>query len=234
MSTSLALLGAVAVGTATGALLVPVTRRQLETSSQRSMAGNMASPPASLVATSPPVVSGTQRAVLAAASGLIPAYVLHRVGWSAIAVPPLILLVGLIQLAYCDLMRRLLPRALVHGLTLAVITSGVLVAGALHEWPRLGVAGIGAVVLFVLFFGINLANPRWLAFGDVRLSLVVGFGMAWVSPMALLECVCVANLMAAFIGLVLIAAHRAERSSGMPFGLYLAIGVALVLATSHI
>ena len=40
---------------------------------------------------------------LAAASGLLPAYVLHRVGWSIIALPPLLLLVGLVQLAYCDL-----------------------------------------------------------------------------------------------------------------------------------
>ena len=34
---------------------------------------------------------------------------------------------------------------------------------------------------------INLMNPRWMAFGDVRLSLVFGFGLAWVSPIALLQ-----------------------------------------------
>ncbi len=67
-------------------------------------------------------------------------------------------------------------------------------------------------------------NPRWMAFGDVRLSLVVGFGLAWISPIALLEGFAVANLLAAVVGIVLIVAHRAERRSGVPFGLFLALG----------
>ena len=78
---------------------------------------------------------------------------------------------------------------------------------------------------------INVMNPRLLAFGDVRLSLVVGFGLAWVSPVALLEGFFFANLLAAFIGFALIATHRAERGSAVPFGFYLALGAALVLVT---
>ena len=75
-------------------------------------------------------------------------------------------------------------------------------------------------------------NPRWMAFGDVRLSPAVGFGLAWVSPIALLQGFVVANILVAVSGLVLIAAHRAERRSAVPFGLYLALGAALVLVTS--
>jgi leader peptidase (prepilin peptidase) / N-methyltransferase len=74
-------------------------------------------------------------------------------------------------------------------------------------------------------------NPRWLAFGDVRLSLVVGFGLAWVSPVALLEGFFVANLLAAIVGFSLMALRSAGRRSAVPFGLFLAIGAALVLAT---
>ena len=160
-------------------------------------------------------------------SGLLPAYVLHRVGWSVIALPPLLLLVGLVQLAYCDLTRRLLPKTLVYALSAAVIVSGVVIAGVMHEWERLVVASLGGLAFFALFFVINLMNPRWMAFGDVRLSLVVGFGLAWVSPIALLEGFFFANLLAAVIGFVLIAAHRAERRSAVPFGFYLALGAAL-------
>ena len=133
-------------------------------------------------------------------SGLLPAYVLHRVGWSIIALPPLLLLVGLVQLAYCDLTRRLLPRTLVYALSGAVIVSGVIIAGVMHEWQRLLVVSLGGLAFFALFFVINLMNPRWMAFGDVRLSLVVGFGLAWVSPIALLEGFFLANLLAAVIG----------------------------------
>ena len=61
-------------------------------------------------------------------SGLLPAYVLYRVGWSPNAIPPLLLLIGLVQLAYCDLKRRLLPKTLVYALSVAVIVSGVVIA----------------------------------------------------------------------------------------------------------
>ena len=143
----------------------------------------------------------------------------------------MLLLVGLVQLAYCDLTRRLLPKTLVYALSAAVIVSGVVIAGVMHEWERLVVAALGGLAFFALFFVINLMNPRWMAFGDVRLSLVVGFGLAWVSPIALLEGFFFANLLAAALGFVLIAAHRAERRSAVPFGFYLALGAALVLVT---
>jgi leader peptidase (prepilin peptidase)/N-methyltransferase len=126
-------------------------------------------------------------------------------------------------------MQRLLPKTLVHALTVVVIGSAVVIAGATHEWHHLLVASIGGAALFLLFFVINLVNPRWLAFGDVRLSLVVGFGLTWVSWMALVEGLLFANLLAAVVGLCLIALHKAERRSAVPFGLYLAIGAALVL-----
>ena len=74
-------------------------------------------------------------------------------------------------------------------------------------------------------------NPRWLAFGDVRLSLVFGFGLAWVSPIALFEAFLYANVLALFAGSVLIATHRADRQSALPFGVYMALGTALVLIT---
>ena len=122
-------------------------------------------------------------------------------GWSVIALPPLLLLVGLVQLAYCDLTRRLLPKTLVYALSAAVIVSGVVIAGVMHEWHRLLVASLGGLAFFALFFVINLMNPRWMAFGDVRLSLVVGFGLAWVSPVALLEGFFFANLLAAAVGI---------------------------------
>jgi len=162
---------------------------------------------------------------------LLPAYVLHRVGWSLNALPPLFLIVGLVQLSYCDISRRLLPKTMVYVLSAVVMASGLGVAIATNEWGRLKIASIGGLIFFTVFLTINLLNPRWLAFGDVRLSLVIGFGLAWVSPVALLEGFALANLLAAVVGVGLIILHRAERRSGVPFGLYLALGAALVLAT---
>ncbi len=245
VGTSATLLGGAAIGMAAGALLVPFTRRELAASVARSAgtAGNAlgadeASTKTATAVTSTAVnsaapirVSPRQRVALVVASGLVPAYVLHQVGWSIIAVPPLLLLIGLIQLAYCDLTRRLLPKTLVYAVTAAVIVSGIVIAGVMHEWERLVVASLGGAVFFVVLFVMNLMNPRWIAFGDVRLSLVIGFGLAWVSWVALLEGFFFANFFAAVVGLSLIAAHRANRKSALPFGLYLALGAALVLVT---
>jgi leader peptidase (prepilin peptidase)/N-methyltransferase len=228
MSAPLTLLGGAALGMAAGSLLVPLTRRELAASVARSSSGGA---PVAVTGTAAPRITRGHWVALAAASGLLPAYVLHRVGWSIIALPPLLLLVGLVQLAYCDLTRRLLPKTMVYALSAAVMVSGVVIAGVMHEWQRLLVAGLGGLAFFALFFVVNLMNPRWLAFGDVRLSLVVGFGLAWVSPIALLEGFFFANLLAAVVGVSLIALHRTERSSAVPFGLYLALGAALVLVT---
>jgi leader peptidase (prepilin peptidase)/N-methyltransferase len=227
------ILGGAGIGMAAGSLLVPFTRRALAGSLARSTTGESAAAPigATNVAAATPRITTRDWAVLAVLSGLLPAYVLHKVGWSMIAFPPLLLLVGLVQLAYCDLVLRLLPKTLVYVLTAAVIVSGICIAGVMHEWQRLLVASIGGVAFFLLFFAMNLMNPRWIAFGDVRLSLVVGFGLAWVSWIALIEGLFFANLLAAVIGLCLIAAHKADRRSAVPFGFYLALGTALVLVT---
>ena len=54
---------------------------------------------------STPRISRWQWIALAVVSGLLPACVIYRSGWSFAALPPLLLLLGLVQLAYCDLTR---------------------------------------------------------------------------------------------------------------------------------
>jgi leader peptidase (prepilin peptidase)/N-methyltransferase len=229
MSSTISLLGGAALGIAAGSLLVPLTRRELAGAIARTSADS--EEVVGTGGTQPARMPAWHWAALGVVSGLLPAYVLHQVGWSLIAFPPLLLFVGLIQLGYCDLTRRLLPKTLVYALSAAVIVSGVAIAGVMHEWGRLEVAAIGGATFFTFFFVMNLINPRWLAFGDVRLSLVVGFGLAWVSWMALFEGFFFANLVASIVGLGLMAVRRAGRRTAVPFGLYLAIGTGLVLVT---
>ena len=228
MNVPLTLLAGAALGLAAGSLLVPLTRRELAASVARSTPGDA---PVATAELSAPRIAPAHAVALAAVSGLLTAYVLYRVGWSFNALPPLLLLVGLVQLAYCDVTRRLLPKTLVHTLTIAAVGSGVVVAVSTGEWKRLVLATLGGVVSFALFFVVNLINPRWMAFGDVRLSLVFGFGLAWVSPVDLFEAFLYANLLALVTGLVLMVAHRADRRSALPFGLFMALGATLVLVT---
>lgn len=221
MSADLALAGGAAIGMAAGAVLVPLTRRELAAAVTRSAGGS--------VQAQPQPVARWHRVALIAASGLLPGYVVFKVGWSVVALPPLLLLLGLIQLAYCDLAERLLPKTMVYAISAAVLVSGFVIAGVTHEWKRLLLASLGGLGFFTVLFAMNLINPRWMAFGDVRLSAVVGFGLAWVSPVALLEGFFLANLLAAVIGLTLIALHRADRQSALPFGFYLALGAGIII-----
>lgn len=236
MSPALALVAGGALGTAAGALLVPLTRRELAASLRRAAAHDMvgaavgpgaaSSGPALIDA---PQLSRPQWLAIAVASGVLPAFILSRVGWSPAALPPLLMLVGLVQLAYCDLTRRLLPKTLVWALAAVVVGAGAAVSLTTDEWWRLGHATIDGSVFFALCFLINLMNPRWIAFGDVRLSLVVGFGLGFVSRLAVVDCFFYANIMAAVVGLGLVASGRAKRGAPMPFGLYLTLAAALVL-----
>jgi leader peptidase (prepilin peptidase) / N-methyltransferase len=228
MSSPMLLIAGATLGVAAGSLLVPVTRRELAAAVIRSSALTT-DEPVTVDNDTPPSVTRWHWISLAVLSGLLPAYVLYRVGWSPNAVPPLLLLVGLIQLAYCDLTRRLLPKTLVYELSATVMASGVVVAVFTSEWDRLLWATLGGLIAFAAFFIVNVINPRWMAFGDVRLSLVFGFGLAWVSPTALFQAFLYANLLAVVVGFTLIALRRADRRSAMPFGVYMALGAALVL-----
>lgn len=225
MSSHLALLAGAAIGTAAGAAFLPLTRRQLAGAIDRARSRpDVSAAPEALAQ-----VATRHWLALVATSGLLPALVLYRVGWSFNAIPPLLLLLGLIQLAYCDFSRRLLPKNLVHGIGGTVVLSGLAIAVANNEWARFFHASVGGLAFFGVLFAMNLMNPRWMAFGDVRLAPAVGFGLTWISPYALFEGFFIANMLAAAIGVALIAIQKANRKTALPFGLYLALGAGITI-----
>jgi leader peptidase (prepilin peptidase)/N-methyltransferase len=220
MSAQLALLGGATIGMAVGALLIPLTRRELSAAVVRADQGSTSTHLKLL---------DWHLVAMVVASGVLPGLVLLRTGWSIVVIPLLLLLLGLVQLAYCDMTRFLLPKSMVHATTAAVALSATAVAAVDGEWHRLLVAAGGGAVLFALLFAINLMNPAWMAFGDVRLAPAVGMGLAWIGPQALFQGFFLANVLAAVVGLLLIVIHRGGRKTALPFGLYLAIASAVVI-----
>jgi leader peptidase (prepilin peptidase)/N-methyltransferase len=136
---------------------------------------------------------------------------------------------GLVTLAFIDLDHMLLPRRIVYA-TLTVVAA-VFVAGAATgtQWHRLLVAAVSAVVPWGLFFAINFTAPRAMGFGDVRLALLIGFGLGWLGAGYAFLGFLVASVLGSVVGVTMIALGKAGRRTPIPFGTFLAAG-ALVAA----
>jgi len=141
----------------------------------------------------------------------------------------LVLLAGLLALAFTDLEHFLLPVRIVYpvgGLLAALLAVAAAVNGS---WSRLGVAAACGAVAFAIFFVLNFANPKWMAFGDVRLAAVIGLGLGWLGARIALLGFFLAFLLGSVIGVVLILAKKIQRQAPIPFGVFLAAGAFLAV-----
>jgi leader peptidase (prepilin peptidase)/N-methyltransferase len=136
---------------------------------------------------------------------------------------------GTLALAAVDLERYLLPRAILYP-TLVLVGLGVLVAAtATGQWRRLAIAAACSAGAFGVFYVINWIRPSWLGFGDVRLASLLGLALGWVGPWYLLIGFMVANFLGAALGVALMLAGRASRSTPLPYGVFLGSGAMCAL-----
>jgi leader peptidase (prepilin peptidase)/N-methyltransferase len=141
----------------------------------------------------------------------------------------LVLLAGLLALAFTDLEHFLLPVRIVYpvlGLVAVLLTGAATIDGT---WSRLAVAAVCGAVAFAIFFTLNFVNPKWMAFGDVRLSAVIGLGLGWLGARMALLGFFLAFLLGSVVGVALILAKRIQRKAPIPFGVFLAAGAFLAV-----
>ncbi len=165
--------------------------------------------------------------IVEALVGLLFAFIGLRFGLSWTGVAQAVLAAGLVVLAFIDLDHMLLPRKVVYvTLTLVAVA---LVAGAASgsQWHRLAIAVICGIVPWLLFFVINFLNPKAMGFGDVRLALLIGFGLGWLGAAYAFLGFILASILGALVGLAMIAMGKAGRRTPIPFGTFLAAGAVL-------
>lgn len=127
-------------------------------------------------------------------------------------------------LALIDLETHTLPNVIV--LPAYLVGGGLLCAGAvLTGRPEaLVTAGIGSVCAFLLYLVLALAVPGGMGFGDVKLAGVMGMFLGFLGWPQLIVGVFAAFALGGLFGIVLIAARRAGRRTGIPFGPWMLAG----------
>lgn len=151
----------------------------------------------------------------------------YGVHWDSIAF--MALFAGLLALSWIDAEHLRLPTKLVYVTTVAVGILFMLASTVDHEWHRFLIAAICAAAWFVAFFLLNFLAPRYLGFGDVRLSVVLGLSLGWLGVGYVLVGFFLSNLIGLLISGVLIAMKRLDPKHPVPYGVFLSIGTVFMV-----
>ena len=168
-----------------------------------------------------PVVEVTTAAVFAALA--------VRLGPSWALPAYLVCFAALLALSVIDLDHGVLPSRIIYP-TLALTGALLVVAAAAEDrWGDLRHAVVGAVAAWAFLGALWLAYPRGMGFGDVRLSLLLGAHLGFLSLMHVFVGIFSAALLGAVSGVALQAAGRRGGRDPIPFGPFLALGALLTV-----
>jgi leader peptidase (prepilin peptidase)/N-methyltransferase len=140
---------------------------------------------------------------------------------------------SLLAVSVIDLDLYIIPNRVVYPTLFITAPLLALAAAAEGTWGQLRNAAIGGAVGFGLLLVIHVAMPRGMGFGDVRLAGVIGMMLGWLGLGYLFLGLFLAFLLAAVIGVVLIATRLRTRKDAVPFGPFLASGAVLAALWGH-
>jgi leader peptidase (prepilin peptidase) / N-methyltransferase len=209
-------LGAVACGAA--GLLVPVFIARIP---EPEPDPEHPKPSYAVVAAAPWLPAAATAGCLAA-GGLVGAAV--GLAWPLLFLLPLVP-VG-VALAVVDLRTRLLPTVVVWP-TLGMTAVLAVLSGILEgDRDALVRAGLGAVLVFALFFALWWIHPAGMGYGDVRLSAVLGLALGYLGWPELAIGIYGGFLAFSVPGLLLalLRRDRAVLRAAYPFGPFLLAG----------
>lgn len=92
------------------------------------------------------------------------------------------------------------------------------------HWLQLATTATGAVTLCAFYFLLAFLRPGGMGLGDVKLAGLLGLYLGWLGWGPLVVGAFAAFLFGGVYGVVLLAARRANRKSGIPFGPWMLAG----------
>jgi leader peptidase (prepilin peptidase) / N-methyltransferase len=164
-----------------------------------------------------------------AANGVLFAAVAARFG-SAWELPAyLVLTAALLAISLIDLEHFIVPDRITAPLTVsAVALLGVAAAASGDGW-RFGRALLGGVAFFAFLLVLNIAYPKGMGMGDVKLAFSLGLFLGWLGWGQVFLGGFLAFLLGAVVGVGLIATKIKSRKDVVPFGPFLALGTMLTV-----
>ncbi|OJV80458.1 MAG: prepilin peptidase [Cellulomonas sp. 73-92] len=152
--------------------------------------------------------------------------------------PALLYLVAIgIALALVDLDVHRLPDAIVlpsYPVAAALLTLASWNPGGASHWGSLLRAVIGSVVLLAAYLLMALIYPAGMGFGDVKLAGVLGLYLGWFGWWPVAVGFFAPFFLGGLFALGLVAARRAGRKSGVPFGPWMILGTWVGIAAGEL
>lgn len=141
-------------------------------------------------------------------------------GWTPLFAVRLVFACALLVLFAIDLEHQILPDVI----TLPGIVAGFLCSLLLPPGPLLSLAGIvvgGGILWGISEAWFRIRKVEAMGFGDVKMLAMVG---AFLGVKLVVLVFVLSSMIGGVIGVVLIAARRADRATKLPFGTMLAAG----------
>ncbi|MDQ1719996.1 MAG: leader peptidase (prepilin peptidase) / N-methyltransferase [Pseudonocardiales bacterium] len=132
-----------------------------------------------------------------------------------------------VALSFIDIASHRLPNAIV--LPSYPVLAVLLTAATIwhHDWSALLRAAIGGAILFLFYLVLALVHPAGMGLGDVKLSALLGALLAYISWSALIVGALAGFMLAALVGIAMIASRRGGLKTAIPFGPFMIVGTML-------
>ncbi|MGV1003631.1 MAG: prepilin peptidase [Candidatus Nanopelagicales bacterium] len=134
-----------------------------------------------------------------------------------------------VALAFIDYDTKRLPDAITLP-SYPVLAGLLLVPTVIDEaWLQFGRALAAGLALFAFYLIAALIVPAGMGLGDVKLAGILGMALGWLGWGVLFGGAFAGFLLAALVGVALMIAGRAARSSAIPFGPFMVAGAMLAV-----
>lgn len=134
-----------------------------------------------------------------------------------------------VALSAIDLDHKRLPNVIVYP-TAVVVGAWLIGMSLVTGQPGLAVrTALAGVALFAFYLVLALVYPAGMGLGDVKLALVLGMALGWLSWSAVVIGTFLAFALGALVGVVVIAKGRGGRKTAIPFGPFMLGGALLAV-----